>query len=128
MILNMNASKLQSDEKSVETKSDSPRQPTRHPTHRPLLVDLIGVIAGILMFLSVGLWFTRLYAPNSQMLELSNLVHRCFGLFASLWLVLYVTWFVTSSKQRQKNLQSHRQQANDNYQLGQVRKEIDSRR
>ncbi|MAX26182.1 MAG: hypothetical protein CMJ19_16935 [Phycisphaeraceae bacterium] len=124
----MNTSKLQSDEKSAETGADSPRQPTRDPMQRPLLVDLIGVITGILMFLAVGLWFTRLYAPNSQMLELSNLVHRSFGLFAGLWLILYVTWFVTSSKQRKKNLQSHRQQANDNYQLGQVRKEIDSRR
>ncbi|MFG0249463.1 MAG: hypothetical protein ACF8OB_11305 [Phycisphaeraceae bacterium JB051] len=124
----MNSNKLQSDEKSAQMQSDSPSTPARDPKHRPLYVDLIGVVAGVLMFLAVGLWFTKLYAPNSQMLEFSSMVHRGFAIFAGLWLILYVTWFVTSSKQRKKNLQSHRQQANDNYQLGQVRKEIDSRR
>jgi hypothetical protein len=51
-----------------------------------------------------------------------------FWLVGLLWILTYSYWYVTSNKQRKANLQSHRQQANQNYQLGQVRKEMDSRR
>ena len=103
-------------------------EPMDYPCHRPLWIDLIGVLAGILLFFTVGLWFTKLYTASDSNDQLFGLVFLGFGLSLLTWLASYFGWLMLSNRQRRKRLETHRRNARENYQLGQVRQDIDTRR
>lgn len=112
-------------------QSGSSNPDTTHPDYpqqRPFYVDIIGVVAGILMFFGVGLWWVKLYSPAQVNMTLYAIVTGGFGVSAFIWLVCYGQWLIVSSHQRKKRLQAHRDKAKDTYQLGHVRQDMDARR
>ena len=99
-----------------------------YPQRRPFYVDLLGILTGFLLLFGVGLWFTMLYSPKQLNSELYSLVISGLGISFLAWLIFYFRWMIKARQQRRKRLSIHRQKANAQYHLGEVRQEIDSRR